>query len=145
MIQYATARQPSQRIIRQGQPETPERSPQQVTEPSRAELLAAIKGSREALEGQIAGVSIEVNLLRDDLCKFSDKVNNVEGNINKLQTEATMLKKQMFQMKKVMETLKNRVEDTEARSRRNIRLLGFPERAEGQSTERFIEDESVGY
>ncbi|KAJ1091869.1 hypothetical protein NDU88_004983 [Pleurodeles waltl] len=41
--------------------------------PTRAELLAAIQGSREALEGKIESAAIEVNLLRADLQKVSDK------------------------------------------------------------------------
>ncbi|KAJ1128770.1 hypothetical protein NDU88_007145 [Pleurodeles waltl] len=41
-------------------------------EPSRAELLAAIQGSKEALKGKIESVAIEVNLLRADLRKVSN-------------------------------------------------------------------------
>ena len=57
--------------------------------------MEAIRGSREALESQVAGVSIEVNLLRADLRKISDKVSNAEGNITTLQTEVKELKYQV--------------------------------------------------
>ncbi|KAJ1207086.1 hypothetical protein NDU88_002478 [Pleurodeles waltl] len=46
-------------------------------EPSRAELLAAIQGSRVALEGKIETFAVEVNLLRADLRKVSDKLEEV--------------------------------------------------------------------
>ncbi|KAJ1161690.1 hypothetical protein NDU88_002172 [Pleurodeles waltl] len=43
-------------------------------EPSHAELLAAIQGSRVALECKIETVAVEVNLLWVDLRKVSDKI-----------------------------------------------------------------------
>ncbi|KAJ1160408.1 hypothetical protein NDU88_000910 [Pleurodeles waltl] len=49
-------------------------TPLSAGEPSRAELLAAIKGSRVALERKIETVAVEINLLRADLQKVSDKV-----------------------------------------------------------------------
>ncbi|KAJ1110345.1 hypothetical protein NDU88_007698 [Pleurodeles waltl] len=66
-------------------------------EPSRAELLAAIQGSRVALEGKIETMAVEVNLLRADLWKVSDKVKVAEGSIVELQTEVGALWKQMVQ------------------------------------------------
>ena len=103
--------------------------------PSRAALLEAIQGSREALEGQIAGVSIDVNLLRADLHKISDKVKGAERNIAVLKTKFKHLKQQVSQMTMANGILTYRVEDADGRSRQNnIRLLGFPERAEGQAT-----------
>ncbi|KAJ1098469.1 hypothetical protein NDU88_003580 [Pleurodeles waltl] len=50
-------------------------------EPTRAELLTGIHGSREALEGKKETVGIEVNLLCTDLCKVSDKVRVAERSI----------------------------------------------------------------
>ncbi|KAJ1171410.1 hypothetical protein NDU88_003272 [Pleurodeles waltl] len=51
--------------------------PGTTSEPSRVELLAAIQGSRVALEGKIEMVAVEVNLLRADLRKVSEKVKEV--------------------------------------------------------------------
>ncbi|KAJ1181159.1 hypothetical protein NDU88_006369 [Pleurodeles waltl] len=62
-------------------------TPATAEEPSRDELLAAIQGFRVALEGKIEMVAVEVNLLRADLCKVSDKVKVAEGSIVDLQTE----------------------------------------------------------
>ncbi|KAJ1149081.1 hypothetical protein NDU88_001899 [Pleurodeles waltl] len=62
-------------------------TPVTADEPSRAELLAAIQGSRVALEGKIEMVVVEVNLLRADLRKVSDKVKVAEGSIVELQME----------------------------------------------------------
>ncbi|KAJ1114824.1 hypothetical protein NDU88_003055 [Pleurodeles waltl] len=58
---------------------------------SQAEILAAIHGSRVALEGKIETVAVEVNLLRPDLRKVYDKVKVAEGSIGELQTEVGAL------------------------------------------------------
>ncbi|KAJ1082972.1 hypothetical protein NDU88_003133 [Pleurodeles waltl] len=56
--------------------------PVTAEEPSRAELLAAIQGSRLVLEEKIETVA--VNLLHADLRKVSDKVKVVQGSIAEL-------------------------------------------------------------
>ncbi|KAJ1150133.1 hypothetical protein NDU88_002931 [Pleurodeles waltl] len=58
-----------------------------IEEPSQAEILAAIQGSRVALEGTKETVAVEVNLLRADLRKVSAKVKVVGDSIMELQTE----------------------------------------------------------
>ncbi|KAJ1156935.1 hypothetical protein NDU88_009651 [Pleurodeles waltl] len=62
-------------------------APTNTEEPSQAEVLAAIQGSRVALEGKIETVTVEVNLLRADLRKFSDNVKVVEGSFVEMKTE----------------------------------------------------------
>ncbi|KAJ1106535.1 hypothetical protein NDU88_003936 [Pleurodeles waltl] len=64
-------------------------------EQSRTEILAAIQGSRVALEGKIETVALEVNLLWPDLRKVSDKVAAAEGSIVELQTEVATRRKQL--------------------------------------------------
>ncbi|KAJ1088059.1 hypothetical protein NDU88_001218 [Pleurodeles waltl] len=66
-------------------------TPLNAGEPLRAELLAAIQGSWVALEGKIETVAEEVNLLRVDLQKVSDKVKVAEGSIEELESEVGML------------------------------------------------------
>ncbi|KAJ1098193.1 hypothetical protein NDU88_003309 [Pleurodeles waltl] len=67
-------------------------------EPSKAELLAPIHGSRAALEGKIELVALEVNLLRADHRKVSERVQITEGSISKLRDEVTTLWKQMAEV-----------------------------------------------
>ncbi|KAJ1195198.1 hypothetical protein NDU88_004479 [Pleurodeles waltl] len=62
-----------------------------VVEPTRAEQLAAIQGSWEALEVKIESVAVEVSLLRVDLQKASDRVQIKERSISKLWTEVDAL------------------------------------------------------
>ncbi|KAJ1131606.1 hypothetical protein NDU88_009941 [Pleurodeles waltl] len=85
-------------------------------EPSRAELLAAIQGSRVALEGKIETVAEEDSLLWADLQKVSNKVKVAEGSIVELQTEVGALRKQMMQATSAVGRLEARLEDAEGRS-----------------------------
>ncbi|KAJ1084842.1 hypothetical protein NDU88_004988 [Pleurodeles waltl] len=71
------------------------RPPANPEEPSCAEHFAAIQGSRVALEDKIETVALEVNLLRADLQKVSDKDKVAEDAIVELQTEVGALRKQM--------------------------------------------------
>ncbi|KAJ1179102.1 hypothetical protein NDU88_004338 [Pleurodeles waltl] len=106
----------------------------------RAELLAAIHGTRVALEGKIETVAVEVNRLQADFRKVSNKVKVAEGSIVDLQTEVGTLRKQMAQVTSTVGTLEARLEDSEGRSRRhNVHLFGFPERAEGSTVESSVE------
>ncbi|KAJ1119823.1 hypothetical protein NDU88_008008 [Pleurodeles waltl] len=56
-----------------------------VEEPSQADCMAMIQGSRIALEGKIETDPLEANLLRTELLKVSDKLRIVEGTIVELQ------------------------------------------------------------
>ncbi|KAJ1109481.1 hypothetical protein NDU88_006841 [Pleurodeles waltl] len=95
MEQYTTPVPLPQCVARLGVSGDDMRAPLNPEEPSRAELLAAIQGSRVALEGKIETVA--VNLLQADLMKVSDKVKVAEGSIVELQTEVGALQKQMVQ------------------------------------------------
>ncbi|KAJ1134624.1 hypothetical protein NDU88_001075 [Pleurodeles waltl] len=79
--------------------------PATAGEPTCTELLATIHGARVALEGKIETVAVEVNLLRADLRKVSDKVKVAEGSIVDLQTEVGTLRKQMAQVTSTVGTL----------------------------------------
>ncbi|KAJ1218103.1 hypothetical protein NDU88_005688 [Pleurodeles waltl] len=67
MEQYTTTVHLLQRQTCVGGPRDVLSVPVTVEEPSRAELIAAIQGSRVAIEGKIVTVAVEVNLLRADL------------------------------------------------------------------------------
>ncbi|KAJ1138090.1 hypothetical protein NDU88_004481 [Pleurodeles waltl] len=102
--------QTTQQITRQARD-----SPHQVLdgqeEPSRAALVG-IQGFRMALEGHIANVFIDMNLLRADLCNVADKVLEAETYITSLQAEVKQLKQQMTHITLLMTALEDRAEDT---------------------------------
>ncbi|KAJ1144461.1 hypothetical protein NDU88_010759 [Pleurodeles waltl] len=138
--QYTTLVHLPQRHVRPGG-EDGQSVARTVEKPSQAEILAAIQGSRVALEGKIETLAVEVNLLRADLRKVSDKVKVVEGSIMELQTEVGALRKQMVQPNSMVRRLEASLEDAEGCSlRNNIRLMGFLEREVGSATETFVEN-----
>ncbi|KAJ1130617.1 hypothetical protein NDU88_008968 [Pleurodeles waltl] len=139
MEQYTTPMLLPQRQTRMGELGEALDAPATAGEPTRADLLAAIRGTRVALEGKIEMVAVEVNLLRADLLKVSDKVKVEEGCIVDLQTGVGTLRKQMAKVTSTVGTLEARLEESEGRSRRkNVCLLGFPECAEGSTVESFV-------
>ncbi|KAJ1191084.1 hypothetical protein NDU88_000400 [Pleurodeles waltl] len=81
----------SQQQTRSGGPEDVICAPGSTGEPSQAKLLAAIQGSRVALEGKIETMAVEVYLLRADLRNVSEMIKVAEGSIVELQTEDDIL------------------------------------------------------
>ncbi|KAJ1209896.1 hypothetical protein NDU88_005267 [Pleurodeles waltl] len=79
--QYTTVVPTPQSVTRLGGSDDGQSGLLLAKEPLRAEILAAIQGSRVALEGKIETVSVEVNLLKADLRKVFDKVKVAEGSI----------------------------------------------------------------
>ncbi|KAJ1091260.1 hypothetical protein NDU88_004387 [Pleurodeles waltl] len=111
MEQYTTTVPMPQRVTRVAGSDDGQSGLLSVEEPLRAEILTAIQGSRVALEGKIETVAVEVNLLRADLRKVSDKVKVVEGSIVELQAEVGTLRKQMAQAGSTVGRLEARLED----------------------------------
>ncbi|KAJ1194187.1 hypothetical protein NDU88_003482 [Pleurodeles waltl] len=116
MEQYTTPVAPLQRQARSEVSGDVADAPSSAGEPSRKELLAAIQGSRVALEGKIETFALEVNLLRADLRKVSNKVKAAEGSIAELQSEVGTLRTQMAQATSTVGRLEARLEDAERRS-----------------------------
>ncbi|KAJ1148923.1 hypothetical protein NDU88_001747 [Pleurodeles waltl] len=115
MEQYTTSAPQPQHQTQKGGSEDDPIMPVSVEEPSRAELLAAIQGSRVALQGKTETVLLEVNLLRMDLQKLFDKVKVAAGSIAELHTEVGTLRKQMAQVSSQSGALEVRLEDSEGR------------------------------
>ncbi|KAJ1143153.1 hypothetical protein NDU88_009464 [Pleurodeles waltl] len=139
MEQFTTAVPTLQRVTRVAGSDDGQSGLLPVEEPSRAQILTAIQGSRVALEGKIEMVAVDVNLLTADLRKVLDKVKVAEGSIVELQAEVGTLQKQMVQAGSTVGSLEAQMEDAEGRSRlNNIRLLVFPERSEGSMVEAFV-------
>ncbi|KAJ1107224.1 hypothetical protein NDU88_004617 [Pleurodeles waltl] len=101
MEQYTTVGPLPQRAARLGGTEEGQSGMLPAEELSQAEILAAIQGSRVALEGKIETVVVEVNLLRADLRKVMDKVKVAGGSIVELQMEVGALRKAVLENGKI--------------------------------------------
>ncbi|KAJ1093177.1 hypothetical protein NDU88_006284 [Pleurodeles waltl] len=102
--------------------------------------MDAIQALRNNIEPKIDAVTLDVNLQWADLHKVTDKVTAVEGKINGLQAVNKRLEKQVRDPTMKHTKMEAKLEDQEGRARRNIRITGVLEGAEGHCTELFVED-----
>ena len=71
---------------------------------------------------------------------MNEKVKETEKDLKVLKSDATTLKLQIKDLQACTKELAARMEDQEGRSRRNnIRIVGVPEKAEGHTTDIFVE------
>ncbi|KAJ1129933.1 hypothetical protein NDU88_008293 [Pleurodeles waltl] len=115
-----------------------ERSNQEPASQSLAnsEILAAIWGTREALESKMDLIVINVNKVRLDLCKVPEGVSGTEKSISTLQQEVKTLQTTVADLRSKTAHMEERLENAEGCSRHNnISLIGFPEQGGGPSVE----------
>ena len=104
-------------------------------------ILAAIESSRISMESKISSVAHDVNILRDDHRKLTEKVKQTEQSISILRPEVTDNTTQTHDLLDRVRFLEGRAEDAEGRARRsNIRVVGMPEGAEGKDAIQFMEN-----
>lgn len=104
------------------------------------QLLAAIHSSTTALTGKIEEVRLDVGLLRHDMQNLRERVKETEERISQLEDGAIPVSKSVAELEKVANSWTQRADDLENRLRRNnVRILGLPERAEGNDPCAFME------
>ncbi|KAJ1129107.1 hypothetical protein NDU88_007478 [Pleurodeles waltl] len=82
-------------------------------EPTRAQILAAIESSQQAMQTQIEAIAVGVNLLRADLRVVADRSVATEKQVTCLQSEMDSLKASMAILEAKTHQLEARVEDAE--------------------------------
>ncbi|KAJ1119363.1 hypothetical protein NDU88_007549 [Pleurodeles waltl] len=101
-------------------------------------ILKEIRDSRQAIENRLDMITTDMNIMKDDQAKLSDRLK---------QTESTDIlpthndnENAIAKLQQQMEALQERIEDAEGRSRcNNIRIIGLPEGKEGNDPTRYIE------
>ena len=105
------------------------------------QILAAIKGTRESLEGRIDNVAQGLDLLKDEHNKLKCRVVTIEKSLTEVQPSVKALEVRTVDLEERVRYLEGRAEDAEGRNRRsNLRIVGMPEGAEGPDPMRFLED-----
>ena len=103
-------------------------------------ILAAIESSRISMETKISSIAHDVNILREDHRKLTDRVKQTEQSITTLRPQVTDSTTQTNDLLDRVRFLEGRAEDAEGRARRsNIRVVGLPEGAEGKNAVQFME------
>ncbi|KAJ1154010.1 hypothetical protein NDU88_006767 [Pleurodeles waltl] len=96
--------------------------------------MVAIQDLCGSLEPKLDVVTVDVSLLRADLKKVAEKVTNAETDIARLQSTSKRFEDQIRFLTAEHEKIMARLEVLERRARRkNIRVVGVPEGAEGPS------------
>ncbi|KAJ1123564.1 hypothetical protein NDU88_002033 [Pleurodeles waltl] len=119
----------------------PHKQPKEIFSPYSGGPHCGNQGIPGANIAKIDSMALEVALLHVDLMTVMEWVTNTEGQVSELQLEVNTHKKNVTELQSLVTTLNCWVEDVEGRSRRNnLRFVGIPERAEGQSTKLFSEE-----
>lgn len=104
------------------------------------QLLEAIQLSTTSLTGKIEEVKIDVGLLRQDLQSLRGRVREVEDRVSQMEDAVAPIHPKVAELEKVANSWVQRADDLENRLRRNnLRILGLPERTEGQHPCEFME------
>ena len=108
--------------------------------PTGAQILEAIEKLSAKMQTKIGEVTQEVNLLRNDLKKVSERTISTEQDVTRLKEEVASLKTTISDLVDRTTRQETRAEDAEGRARRcNLRFVGFPEGTEGTRPEIFLE------
>uniref|UniRef100_A0A803KDP9 L1 transposable element RRM domain-containing protein n=1 Tax=Xenopus tropicalis TaxID=8364 RepID=A0A803KDP9_XENTR len=113
----------------------------ETPEPSPSELLSAIIESRTATTSQLEEIKVDISLLRHDLQNIRERTTEVETRVSTLEDTVSPLPNNITVIKQQLQQALDKTEDLENRLRRNnVRIVGLPEKVEGQNPETFIEN-----
>ncbi|XP_069832197.1 vomeronasal type-2 receptor 26-like [Dendropsophus ebraccatus] len=109
-----------------------------------AEIFAEISKCNQSilnLTTQIGGVSTDNSLVRQDLYNLRDKMDGMGKQLAPMEKKIDGFAEEIGRLKRDNELVKNKLADLEDRSRRcNVRMVGFPEGAEGESPVDFCKE-----
>ncbi|KAJ1104788.1 hypothetical protein NDU88_002197 [Pleurodeles waltl] len=88
------------------------------SEPTGAQILAAIEASGQVLGTQIAAIAVYVNLLRADLRMVAERSVATEQQVTCMQTDIDTLKASVAALEAKTRKLEARADDAEGRARR---------------------------
>ncbi|XP_073405639.1 uncharacterized protein [Dendrobates tinctorius] len=104
------------------------------------ELIRSCKAAITTLTHRVDGTIAEVTTIKADMGKMDKRVGEVEERVSVLEDHISKMQKAHTQCLQKCAALINKTDDLENRSRRNnVRLVGIPEKTEGNDTTKFIE------
>ncbi|KAJ1130319.1 hypothetical protein NDU88_008672 [Pleurodeles waltl] len=103
-------------------------------------VLKEIRDSRQAIENRLDMITTDMNIMKDDQAKLSDRLKQTESTVADILPTHYYNKNAIVKLQQQMETLQERIEDAEGRSWcNNIRIIGLPEGKEGSDPTQYIE------
>lgn len=110
------------------------------TEPSLKQIMAAIQACQSTLTEHIDGLRVDLSFLKQDMQSVKERTTEAEQRISDLEDVVRPLEGSVQSAQKDLAAHTDKLGDMEDRLRRNnIRLVGFPEGAEGRQVEDFLE------
>ncbi|KAM9320225.1 LOW QUALITY PROTEIN: X-linked retinitis pigmentosa GTPase regulator [Gastrophryne carolinensis] len=118
-----------------------ERPVSPVSGPDNAAIMAAITNCQSVLTAKFDNLQEQLNYFKHDLDKMRDRAQESERRIGETEDGLSTVTVAVESLKRQVKILTDRAEDAENRCRRNnIRIIGIPERAEGDAPESFVEN-----
>lgn len=112
-----------------------------TTSPNQDITLLDIMGLLQQMQSSMGAIATDINLIRADMAKFTERIKAVETTTELLTTDTKALKQQVLLLETETQILKSKLDEQEGRSRRNnIRLIGVPEKVGGQALDLFVEE-----
>ncbi|XP_075712997.1 uncharacterized protein LOC142749187 [Rhinoderma darwinii] len=115
----------------------------QVKEPSLADIFAAVKQNSSILSvltGQVGSLKEDILLLRNDLQKVAERTTVIEGRVSEVEDVLPELRRDVQSQSLAVVALQAKADDLENRLRRNnVRLVGVPEKTEGNNSDELLE------
>ncbi|KAJ1193758.1 hypothetical protein NDU88_003054 [Pleurodeles waltl] len=97
-------------------------------------ILQEIRDSRQAIENRSNMITTDMNIMKDDQAKLSDRLKQTELTVADILPTHNDNKNAIAKLQQQMEALQERIEEAGGRSRRNnIRIIGLPEGKEGNN------------
>lgn len=104
-------------------------------------LLRAIQQSLQDINGKLDTITQRVDNMVAKLDKHGERLVEAETRISTVEEESHTTTKKCAEMEKLLDVIKNKAEDFEARScRNNIRIVGVPESTNTGKTETYKEE-----
>ncbi|KAJ1165689.1 hypothetical protein NDU88_006106 [Pleurodeles waltl] len=97
-------------------------------------ILQEIRDSRQAIEKKLGSIMIELNILKDDQKKLSDRMKQTESNVAEILPTHKENKDAIEHLQQQVKALQERVEDAEGRYlHNNVYIIGLLEGKEGRN------------
>ncbi|KAJ1155590.1 hypothetical protein NDU88_008319 [Pleurodeles waltl] len=88
-------------------------------------ILKENRDSQQAIENRLDMIAMNMNIMKDDLAKLSDRLKQKESTVADILPTHIDNKNAIVKLQQQVEALQERIEDAEGRSQRNnIRILG---------------------
>ena len=115
--------------------------PTQPSQDNTATILAAIEQSKTSLLVRIDHLAEECNLIRNDLDKIRGRMAETETRVSATEDLTATHATSIAELQRTVQSLVAKSDDAENRLRRNnVRVLGLPEREEGEHPAEFAEE-----